>query len=275
MKLNQYTKTMLPLTHGTIYCEYILNGKPPIILLHGFVSSTYTFNRLIPLLKENFSIIAIDFPGFGRSEKSKTFIYSYDNYAELVIECMDYFKLENAVIAGHSMGGQIALYTAEKIPQRVSKLILLASSGYLKGANNLMRYTSYLPLFSLVAKHKVQKQSVSETLKNVLYDHSLITPELIEEYKRPLKEKDFYKALVRLLRYREGDLSSERLHKIQTQSLLIWGDADKVVPLCIGKKLVEDLPNARIISYNKTGHLITEERPAEVNEQIISFTRST
>ncbi len=51
-----------------IYCEYSLHDRrPPLFLIHGFASSIYTFNLLIPLLKDHFSIIAIDFPGFGRS----------------------------------------------------------------------------------------------------------------------------------------------------------------------------------------------------------------
>lgn len=271
---NQYTKTMLALTDGKLYCEYLLNGKPPILLIHGFVSSTYTFNRLMPLLQRSFSVIAIDLFGFGQSEKSTSFIYSYKNYAALVAEVIAYFQLQNVTIAGHSMGGQIALYTAMEIPKKVNKLILLASSGYLKSANKLLIYSSYLPLFHLIAKRIVQKQSVEETLKNVLYDHSLLTVEQVEAYGSPLKEKNFYKALVRLLRYREGDLISEQLQGIKIPALLIWGVEDKVVPLSVGKRLAKDLPDARLITYDQTGHLITEERPHEVYEQILAFTRN-
>jgi len=270
---NEYTKTMLTFADGKLYCEYILNGKPPILLIHGFVSSTYTFNRLIPLLQKNFSVIAIDLLGFGQSEKSTTFIYSYTNYATLVAEVIAYFQLKNVTIAGHSMGGQIALYTARKVPEKVNKVILLASSGYLKSANKLLIYSSYLPLFYLIAKRTVQKQSVKETLKNVLYDHSLLTAEQVEAYGKPLKEKNFYKALVRLLRYREGDLISEQLREIQTPALLIWGAEDKVVPLRVGKRLAKDLPDAQLITYDQTGHLVTEERPREIYEQILAFTR--
>lgn len=265
---------MISLASGTIYCEYILNGKPPILLIHGFVSSTYTFKRITSLLQKKFSVIAVDLLGFGQSEKSTTFIYSYTNYAALVAEIIGYFKLKNVTIVGHSMGGQIALYAARKIPQKIDKLILLASSGYLKSANKFMILSTYLPFFYLFAKHKVQRQDVEDTLKNVLYNQSLLTRELIEVYGRPLKEKNFYKSLVRLLRYREGDLSSAQLQEIKIPTLLLWGVEDKVVPLSIGERLVKDLPNASLITYGQTGHLITEERPTEVYEQIISFTQN-
>ncbi|WP_429339206.1 alpha/beta fold hydrolase [Ornithinibacillus bavariensis] len=273
MKNNmEYTKTFIRLLDTNIYCEYVIQDKPPIILIHGFVASSYTFHRLKPLLANNFSVIAIDLPGFGKSEKSTSFIYSFNNYAHLVLECLHYFSIKEAYIAGHSMGGQIALYTAKRAPNRVKRLILFSSSGYLPRARSLLIYISYLPFFHLLAKQKIGPQTVIQNLKNVFYDHSLITNDQIEEYGRPLQDKNFSKALVRLLRHREGDLRSEELQKIHTPTLLLWGEEDRVVPLTIGKKLVKDLPNARLISYERAGHLITEEKPLELYHQIRLFT---
>jgi pimeloyl-ACP methyl ester carboxylesterase len=267
-----YTKTYIRLLNTNIYCEHAIQDKPPILLIHGFVASSYTFNRLKPMLANDFSVIAIDLPGFGKSEKSTTFTYSFDNYAELVLKCLDHFHLDEAFIAGHSMGGQIAMYTAIKSPRRVKKLILFCSSGYLPRAKPYLIYSSYLPFFQLIAKRKINAQSVVRNLKNVFYDHSLITKDQIEEYGKPLQDKNFPKSLIRLLRHREGDLSSNELRNIHIPALLLWGEKDKVVPLTIGKKLCQDLPNAQLISYDKAGHLITEEKPNELWKQILSFT---
>jgi pimeloyl-ACP methyl ester carboxylesterase len=249
----------------------MLNGKPPILLIHGFVSSVYTFNRLMPLLINNFSVIAIDLPGFGRSEKSKTFIYSFANYAKLIDECLQYFKLKNVTIIGHSMGGQIALYTAKLTPYKIKKLILLCSSGYLKSAKKSLIYCSYLPFSRFFVERYIRKKDIKMSLENVFYNKSYITDELMEEFTKPLTEKDFYTSLLRLLRYREGDLTSEELREIQIPTLLIWGEEDKVVPLEIGQRLLQDLPNAELITYEKTGHLVTEERPNDLYHDIMSY----
>ncbi|RKQ31348.1 alpha/beta fold hydrolase [Oceanobacillus halophilus] len=254
-----------------VYCEYILNGKPPIVLIHGFVSSTYTFNRIIPLLENHFSIIALDLPGFGRSEKSTKFVYSYENYAKLVAKCMNYFQLDDASIIGHSMGGQIALYTARLVPDKIKKLVLLGCSGYLKSANRLLIYTSYLPLFNTFVKRSVNNKSVKDSLRNVFYNHSYITDDHVKEFERPLKDKNFPKSLIRLLRHREGDLPTEELRKIHTPTLLIWGEDDTVVPLEVGQRLSEDLPNAELITYKETGHLVSEERPNEISNHILNY----
>ncbi|WP_279401658.1 alpha/beta fold hydrolase [Piscibacillus salipiscarius] len=93
----------------------------------------------------------------------------------------------------------------------------------------------------------------------------------MEEYKRPLLEKDFPHSLIRLLRHREGDLSSQDLNQIYTPALLIWGKQDEVVPFKVGQKLASELPNANLIAYDQAGHLITEEKPVEVVEQILKF----
>ncbi|WP_068677718.1 alpha/beta fold hydrolase [Oceanobacillus sp. Castelsardo] len=265
------SSTMLNIDNVNIYCEYICNGKPPLVLIHGFVSSTYTFNRIIPLLEKDFSVVAIDLPGFGRSEKSTSFFYSYENYARLVTKCMDYFGMDDVSIVGHSMGGQIALNTAKLMPDKVKKLFLLASSGYLKSSNRLLVYSSYLPFFSLYVKRAVNNRSVIDSLRNVFYNHSYITSDHIREFERPIKEKNFPKSLIRLLRHREGDLSPRELGKINTSTLLIWGEDDQVVPLHVGKRLVQDLPNAELITFKETGHLVTEERPNEISNLISSY----
>ncbi|WP_051359314.1 alpha/beta fold hydrolase [Paucisalibacillus globulus] len=269
-----FTKMYINILKTTIYCEYRLQDKPTIFLIHGFVASSYTFNRLKELLANDFSIIAIDLPGFGKSEKSTSFIYSFDNYANLILKCMDHFQIKEAYVAGHSMGGQIALYTAMKEPGRVKKLILFCSSGYLPKAKKHLIYSSYLPFFHVFARRKINSQSVVKNLRNVFYDHSFITNDQIEEYGRPLQDKNFPKSLVRLLRHREGDLTSEQLHDIKTPTLLIWGEEDKVVPLPIGRKLAKDLPNAKLVSYEKAGHLVTEEKSQQLYKEILSFTET-
>lgn len=255
-----------------IYCEYsFVDNRPPLLLIHGVAATTYTFNSLIPLLKAHFSIIAIDLPGFGRSEKSTSFIYSFQNYAKVVAGCIDYFNLENVNIVGHSMGGQIALYTTKMIPEKINKLVLISSSGYLKRANKAVIFCTYLPFFGHYVKRHVHKQEVKDVLKNVFHDHSLITENHIREFGKPLEEQGFYTSLMRLLRYREGDLNSEDLKIIENPTLLLWGKEDRVVSYRIGERLEDDLPNAKLIIYEKAGHLLTEERPEEINKEISTF----
>nr|WP_263327801.1 alpha/beta hydrolase [Neobacillus sp. Marseille-Q6967] len=272
MSVNGLNQTYIKAGNVNLYCEYILNGKPPILLIHGFASSTYTFRRIVPLLQKQFSIIAVDLPGFGKSEKSTSFIYSFHNYAKLLLECIHKFGFSNTYIVAHSMGGQIALHMALIAPEKINKLILLCSSGYLRRAKKLLIYSSYLPFFEKFVYHYIKRKDVKYHLRNVFFNQTLINDELIQEFGRPLAEKGFYKALIRLLRHREGDLLPQQLQDIKVPVILIWGKEDRVVPLEVGQRLVRDLPNAQLITYEKTGHLITEERPEHIFENILMHT---
>ena len=272
MTANELQQSYINIGGINLYCEYLLNDKPPLFLIHGFASSTYTFRRIIPLLQQQFSIIAVDLPGFGKSEKPTWFIYSLQNYAELMIQCIRHFDIPSTHIVAHSMGGQIALNMARIAPEKINKLILLCSSGYLRRARKSLILSSYLPFFEKFVHYHVRKKEVIDHLKNVFYNHSLISDEIIDEFARPLKERGFYQALVRLLRHRE-DLEPYQLQEIQVPTLLIWGEEDKVVPVHIGHRLVRDLPQAQLITYEKTGHLITEEKPEHVFENILRYTK--
>ena len=267
----QLTKETIEINHTQIYCEHAINDRPPLFLIHGFLASTYTFNRIIPLLAEDFSIVAFDLPGFGSSEKSTSFNYSFESYSQFVNDLMDYFQLDKVFIAGHSMGGQVALYTAKNFPDRVNKLVLLNSSGYLMRPAQKYVTASYLPFFPSFLMRYFKRIGAEKTLQNVLYDHSLINQEMIDVYEKPFLKKDFYRSLVRLIRQREGDLSPEQLRLIHQPTLLLWGKNDKITPLRTGKRLATDLPNATLKVYDQTGHLITDERPKEIVKEMKQF----
>ncbi|WP_077214440.1 alpha/beta fold hydrolase [Bacillus dakarensis] len=257
-----------------LYYEYFKkqeNSAKTLLLIHGFLSSTFSFRRLIPFLKEDYSIISVDLPPFGKSGKSVQYVYSYENMAKSVIELVEHLGLKGIGLIGHSMGGQISLNIAHLRPDLVDKAVLLSSSGYLARAKQSLILTSYIPFFHFFVKRHLAKSGVMRNLKNVVYNHALIDDEMFNGYLVPFLEDDIFKALTRMLRHREGDLPEEVLHKIETPSLLIWGEHDKVVPLGIGKRLHKDLKNSELIVLEETGHLVPEERPEEVYCHIKKF----
>ncbi len=251
-----------------IYYEKYEHAEPrrdvALLLIHGFLSSTFSFRRLIPLLRKEYTVISIDLPGFGKSEKALHFTYSYENYGKLILTFIEALGLNKVIIIGHSMGGQIALHIAKQEAEKIEKLILLGSSGYLGKAKRRTIYSSYLPFYSWFLKRWFYKQDVKENLLSVVHDTALIDEESIQGYTEPFKEKNFILSMVRLLRHREGDLTSHELKDIHTPCLLIWGENDETVPLDVGKRLATDLPNAELVVYDKVGHLIPEEKPEEL-----------
>ncbi|EOV9528248.1 alpha/beta fold hydrolase [Bacillus cytotoxicus] len=257
--------------HYELYEHYNKKERPTFVLVHGFLSSSFSYRRLIPLLAQEGTVIALDLPPFGRSDKSNHFKYSYHNLATIIIDLIKHSKFSNIILIGHSMGGQISLYVNRICPDLIKKTILLCSSSYLHRATLPLIYSSYLPFFHLYVKKWITKRGIVHNLMNVVHDHSLIDDEMMEGYAAPFYDNRIFPALTRMIRDREGDLPSTELRKIQTPTLLIWGEQDRVVPIQIGQRLHKDLPNSQFISYENTGHLLPEEKPEHIYEEIISF----
>ena len=111
--------------------NYEVHGtKTPIILLHGWGTNINTFNNLINYLKDDYTVYAIDLPGFGKSNEPK-FPFKLDDYVRFLEIYIKELQIENPIILGHSFGGRIAIKYASK-NQNISKLILVDSAGIKK-----------------------------------------------------------------------------------------------------------------------------------------------
>ncbi len=244
--------------------------KATLVFIHGFLSSSFSFRHIIPILNQNFTTVTIDLPGFGNSEKSLKFYYSYHNYGKLILDIINKLGLMKVMIIGHSMGGQIALHVAKQAPQLIDKLFLISSSGYLRRARIAARYFSYFPYFSWFVQQWSRRYDAKQKISESLFDKTLIDEQMIEGYITPFSDKHFFDSLIRLLRHREGDLSSEELKTITTPAILIWGKEDESVPLHIGERLKADLQNSEMITIPDTGHMICDEKPHELSMEIFN-----
>ncbi|MEH7096274.1 alpha/beta fold hydrolase [Neobacillus vireti] len=256
-----------------VYYEFYPHqtANKTFVLLHGFLSSTFTFRHLISLLKKDFQVLSIDLPPFGKSEKCHQYVYSYKNLAQTVIQLTESLGLKKMTFIGHSMGGQIVLNILHMMPDIADKAILLCSSAYLKRFKLPLILTSYLPYFHRFVKYYFARTGVRKNLQDALYNHSIINEEMINGYLQPFLQDEIFRALTRMIRDREGDLPVEVLQQIKTPCLLIWGDHDKSMPLKVGEQLHKDLANSELIVLKETGHAVPEERPFEVFEYIKNF----
>ncbi|PLT34034.1 alpha/beta fold hydrolase [Bacillus sp. V5-8f] len=267
---------VLHIRGNDIYYEQHLHSRTAatIVLIHGFLSSSFSYRTLIPLLCKDFNVISIDFPPFGQSGKSRRFHYSYQNISLTLLAFLDAIDIKKCILVGHSMGGQICLYMLKNRPELSDKAILLCSSGYLPKSGRLLRFASFIPYFPRVVKRWLEKSGVEANLQNVVYNRQLIDDEMRQGYLRPFLNDDIFKALARMVRDREGDLSEKDLHSLETKFLLLWGKHDRVVPLSVGRRLHADLKNSELIVLDEAGHLLPEEKPELVYSYVKEFIES-
>ena len=101
------------------------NG-PPLVLLHGFPLDHHLWDDVAPLLEDTFDLIIPDLRGFGGSETVDT-PYAMDDFASDIAGILDQLGIQKSAIAGHSMGGYVALAFARLYPERVRGLALVSS----------------------------------------------------------------------------------------------------------------------------------------------------
>lgn len=251
--------------------HYIEAGSgPPLVLVPGFYGSTFSFAEQIPVLARHFRVLALDLPGFGYSDRPVDIDLSHTARAGWLAEFLDRMGVERATVIGHSMGGAIAMRLAEAHPERVEKLALVA--GATPDETNCIPFYRFLrPLMSIPAALVLgNMQELRRPLRRIAYDPAFITDKRWEIYTRPARIRGSAASLIKMM----GDVCHDApLHpsKVATRTLLLWGEADQIVPLAVAHYLHRHLPDARLEVIPRAGHLVLEEQPERANEAILRF----
>lgn len=248
---------------------------PPLVLLHGFTSSTYSWKEVFEPLSRNFRVIAVDLKGFGFSGKPDG-DYTRRGQAQLVDHFLSNLKIEKAWIVGSSMGGEVALNVALANPQRVTGLILIDSSGVeVKGGGSLAPAYVRIPFVGrvLTALALTSDKLVREGLEKSFFDDSKISSERVAQYYRPLTTRDGQLAALRA-RTQAGQFPIEQdLGRVNTRTLIIWGAEDAIIPLEAGRTMNSLIKNSQLVIIENCGHLPQEENPVRVVEEVTGFIR--
>ena len=255
----------------TVYTEREGEGEPPIILLHGYGASVYSWRGVMPALAEYGTVIAYDRPAFGFTErplpaewKGKTNPYRGSSQPELLVGLMDELGVEQAVLVGHSAGGRVAVLTALTYPERISALVLVDPALYGEMSPGWLQVLSGIPQVDRVAPflvRSIQDRGV-EIIYRAWHDPDLVTDDVVAAYKEPLKLASWDRSLWEYSKV-AGDASVEdRLGELDLPVLVVTGDDDQVVPTEESVQAAADIPGAKLAVFPDCGHVPNEECPA-------------
>ena len=238
----------------------------PIVLLHGFPSSSHLWNAVVPLLPNGHRVLVLDLLGYGRSDRPQRRDVSIKGHAERMRHVFDALGIERACVVGHDAGGGIAQATSLRWPARVSALVLVNSVAYdtwptreVKLARAMLPLTRHLPpnwLLS-VLRTDLLRGYVDETLGT----HS------IERYVKPFASVEGRDAFFEhLLALDAGDTAAlaPRLKDVVAPTAVVWGAHDPFLPLSIGERLARDIPGATLDVITEGRHFTPEEHPERV-----------
>jgi pimeloyl-ACP methyl ester carboxylesterase len=263
---------------------------PPIMLLHGFGSSLGQWRSNLQQLSEFHSVYAIDFLGFGASQKASE-RYNVRLWSDLVRDFWHHFIRRPAAIVGHSLGSLVALTAVDRTPEMASHLALFTlpdarpSQGpaFARTLERLFASPLLLsPLFLFVRRPKFLRS----VLQKIYLVPELVDDELVEMFSLPARDPGALDVFCRLAQSRSDDDYSERrieqmLPALSIPVLLIWGEGDRIVPLSSFYKLLqlgygEELPDrCQLIQIENAGHCAYDEYPDRVNQTLIHWIRET
>jgi len=245
----------------------------PLVLLHGYTSSTYSWKDVFEPLSKSFHVIAVDLKGFGLSEKPDG-DYSRRAQATLVAHLLAQLNIDKAWLCGNSMGGEVALNVAVANPQRVAGLILIDSAGVeVPGRGSLTPSYLLIPVVGrvLTALALRSDKLVREGLEKSFYDRSKVTNDRVAAYYLPLKTRGGQLAALRA-RTQAGQFPVEpEVGKINVETLILWGAQDALIPVTAGHKLNALIKGSKLVTIENCGHLPQEEMPARVVAEITQF----
>lgn len=240
--------------------NYIDEGKgQPLLMLHGWGSSTVAYGGIINVLKDKFRCIALDFPGCGESDIMPR-AWTLDDYTDFVKKFIDALDLHDPIMFGHSHGGRVTLKMAADKTVNPKKIILLDSAGL-------------IPKKSL--KQKIRQRNF-KIIKKVLTSKALggKGDALLEKARNHYGSAD-YNAAPPVLRQTLVNLVNqdirELLPAITASTLLIWGENDTATPLSDAKIIESLIKDCGLCVIENTGHWSFIENPTLAHAIIKSF----
>lgn len=255
------------------------NG-PPVLLIHGMGSSTFSWRHTLPALaKAGYRAVACDLRGFGLSDKVGAADYSHQAQAEAMAHLMNILGISKAVVVGHSMGANVAAHLAVSHPERVEKLVIV--DGYFiqkkhmvsRITGTMLRFPPFRRWGRLALRTLLTPDNVTRVIRSAFADPAAVTAQVVSGYMRPLQTAGWDEAALGIVRDLGRSVLTAPLSSIRIEALFIWGEGDRWVPLAKGKAFQRQMVGAELVKIPHAGHMPMEERPHAFNEVLVTFLR--
>jgi len=269
-KRSNLVRKEIDLPNGLHYA-YLEGGQgEPLLLLHGFGGNKDTFVRVSRFLVKNFRVIIPDIIGFGESSHPSQADYSPSSQVEQLRVLLQTLGVEKIHLAGNSMGAQIAMIYSSLYPDEVKSLWLLSPAGIWSAPKtDILRSITETGRNPLIAGNTEEFKQVMaigmrkppyipKPMLNVLAQERIQNAELEEHIFQQLFECSV----------------ENQVAGIETQTLIIIGDQDRVLSVETIEILGKLLPNSKAIIMQGVGHVPMFEKPQECAKDYLSFMKS-
>lgn len=269
----QTSLTEKPIMTSCVKPAIVNNDLSPVFLLHGFDSSCLEWRNTYPKLeKANIECWAFDILGWGFSYSEDLMSVDVAAKREHLYEFWRSYLKKPMVLVGASLGGAAAIDFALAHPEAVSKLVLINAQGYAEGTGKMASF----PRFLAYAGVSVLKNVLLRTYANVLIYHKIQWGSIVDQMnvgRLHCFMPGWDKASVDFMLSGGYNVAS-RVSEVNKETLVIWGEQDKILSKDIPQRFKDDLPDGRLVFVSNCGHLPHVENPEAVAELISEFCRT-
>lgn len=232
----------------------------PIVLLHGTSDSLHCWDGWAAALRPQRRVIRFDLPAFGLTGPQPEGDYSMAMYVRFVLAVMDTLQVQQAVVGGNSLGGQIAWGVAVAAPQRVGRLILVDAAGYPLQPRSIPIgfQIARLPGVRSLMEYVLPRAVVESSVRNVYGQPQKVTPALVDRFFELTLREGNRKALAQRMDQRLWG-EQEQIKTIGQPTLILWGAQDRLVPLDNALRFKADIAGAQLVVFEALGHVPHEE----------------
>lgn len=269
---------------GDIDIHYVEAGSAeaplPILLLHGFGASTFSWRQQLALLAERGRTVAFDRPAFGLTSRpmpsgwTGESPYSLQANADQTVSLMDALGIDKALLVGHSAGASVALLVAAQYPDRVAGLVLEAPAVYSQpetpGIVRRIQQTPQARRLGPLLVRRIAGSGSDDLIRSAFYDSTVVTAGVLAGYRLPLKADGWDRALWEFSIAPRTDVAG-LLGRVKAPTLVIAGTQDAIVPFSDSKRVAAAIPSARLVELEKTGHIPHEESPERFANEVYRF----
>ncbi len=251
----------------------------PIVLLHGTSASLHTWDGWAQALRSQRRVIRLDLPAFGLtgpfSGPYAGQTYTGANYARFVLDMLDKLGVQRFVVAGNSLGGEVAWRLAAAAPQRVAQLVLVDAAGYPMDAADIPLgwQIARLPVLGRLTEHFLPRPLVVQGLVAVYGDPAKISEPLVDRYVELTLRAGNRAALVQRAQTWSPAEGVQKVDGVRAPTLILWGGRDQIIPPATARRFATDIPGSQVQLFPDLGHVPQEEDPARTVAAVAAFLR--
>lgn len=244
-------------------------NAPPILLIHGFTHSLETWDGWAKRLANDHRVIRYDILGHGLTGPDPQERYAPAERAVFIGDVLDSLGLERAVIVGNSLGGLAAWRFAHDHPDRTTALILISPGVF--SLNGVSDEPAAIPAAMKAYLLTAPEAGVAASAGIIYGDDSKITAARLKTMRDMMRRRGNGAAMIKSLEEFTLPDPTALLREIETPTMILWGEADVVIPIEQGRRMQAEMPNASLTSYPGVGHASQEEAPEETVADAIEF----